>query len=186
MIDTSSPRTLLGERRPASVAFQASSALIAGVTLAWLYYGMRIVMDVGGSCADGGPYVSAQPCPDGTWMMAVGMPVMMLTIIPATLLAVTSSTPIPIFPMWAVLFTSLGANFLEYGFADPKSPDWIACGIVFVLMAAPAWVVVALTLRRRPTDVPGEAGVRINWLSIYLGLGAIGWALGWWSFTAWS
>ena len=22
-------------------------------------------MNVGGSCADGGPYVSAQPCPDG-------------------------------------------------------------------------------------------------------------------------
>jgi hypothetical protein len=27
---------------------------------------MRSVTSIGGSCADGGPYVSAQPCPQGT------------------------------------------------------------------------------------------------------------------------
>ena len=179
-------RTLLTGRQLRSVAFQASSALVAGVTLAWMFYGMRVVMDVGGSCADGGPYVSAQPCPDGTWMMALGMPLMLITIISATILAVVSATPLPVFPMWAVLFTSLGWNFLEYGFDDPTSVDWIVCGVVFVLMALPAWVVVASALRSRSTDGPGDAAVRIYWLSTYLGLGAAGWALGWWSFTAWS
>ena len=34
------------------------------ITLVFL--GMRAVMDVGGACADGGPYVSAQSCPDGS------------------------------------------------------------------------------------------------------------------------
>ena len=37
--------------------------LLLCITLVFL--GMRTVMDVGGACADGGPYVSAQPCPDG-------------------------------------------------------------------------------------------------------------------------
>lgn len=183
---TGEVRTLLGGRRWYAVAFQAGSALVAGISLAWLFYGMRTVMDVGGSCADGGPYVSAQPCPDGAMLMAIGMPVMMLAVIGATFTALVSSTPLPVIPMWAVLFSTLGANFLEYGFADPKSADWIFCGFLFVAMAAPAWVAIAWTLKARPSDPPGAAAVRVHWISIYLGLGAIGWGLGWWTFSAWS
>ncbi len=40
----------------------AVAGLTACITL--LDLGMRAVMDLGGACADGGPYVSAQPCPD--------------------------------------------------------------------------------------------------------------------------
>src|SRR6266496_1776008 len=40
-----------------------SAGLSACITLVFL--GMRAVMDVGGACADGGPYVSANPCPAG-------------------------------------------------------------------------------------------------------------------------
>ena len=35
------------------------SVLVLAVTLTWTYFSMRSVMNVGGSCADGGPYVSA-------------------------------------------------------------------------------------------------------------------------------
>lgn len=179
-------RTLLGGRRWYSVTFQAGSALIAGISLAWLFYGMRAVMEVGGSCADGGPYVSAQPCPDGAVLMGIGTPFMMLFVIGATFTAIISSTPLPVFPMWAVLFTTLGANFLEFGFEDPKSASWIFCGFMFLAMALPGWIAVAWSLKARSDDQPGAAAVRIYWISIYLGLGAIGWGLGWWSFDAWS
>ena len=40
--------------------------LVLAITLTWTFFSMRAVMNVGGSCADGGPYVSAQPCPDGS------------------------------------------------------------------------------------------------------------------------
>lgn len=183
---TGEVRTLLGGRRWYAVAFQAGSALVAGISLAWLFYGMRAVMEVGGSCADGGPYVSAQPCPDGAALMGIGMPVMMLAVLSATFIAVTASTPLPVFPMWAVLFTTLGANFLEFGFEDPKSASWIFCGFLFIVMAIPGWIAVGWSLKSQPTDQPGQAAVRIYWISIYLGLGAIGWGLGWWSFDAWA
>lgn len=173
-------------RRPAVVVFQASSALVAGLAVAWTFYGMRAVMEIGGACADGGPYVSVAPCPDGAWMMGVGIPVMMITVITATLVAVSSSTPLPVFPMWAALFTSLGANFLDFGFSDPKSGEWIFCGILFEVMALPGWLAVLFSLRSRPTDAPGEAGLRVNWVTAYLALGAIGWGLGWWTYDAWS
>ncbi|MET3961748.1 hypothetical protein ABIE44_001682 [Marmoricola sp. OAE513] len=183
---TDEVQTLLSGRRPLVVVFQASSALVAGIGLAWTYYGQRVVMDVGGSCADGGPYVSAQPCPDGAGLMAVGIPVMLLFVIGATFAATISETPLPVFPMWAVLFGTLGWNFLEYGFADPKSVSWIVCGVVFWLIAAPAVPLTLGALRSRSTDRPGQAGVRVYWISIYLGLGAIGWGLGWWSFDSWT
>lgn len=179
-------RTLFGGRRPAGVLFQMSSALFTGIAVAWLFYGMRAVLEVGGACADGGPYVSAQPCPDGVWMMAVGMPVMMITVILATFVALAADTPAPVFPMWALVFTALGANFLEFGFDDPVSVSWIVCGVIFELMALPAWLVVGRSLVPGTQDGPGAYAVRVNWLSIYLALGAIGWGLGWWSYDAWS
>lgn len=179
-------RTLLGDRRLAGVLFQMSSALVTGVAVAWLFYGMRAVMEVGGSCAEGGPYVSAQPCPDGVWMMAVGMPIMMITVIFGTVLAISNDTPAPVFPMWGLVFGALGANFLEFGFEDPVSASWIVCGVVFELMALPAWLIVGRSLFPRDDDAPGAYAVRVNWLSIYLALGAIGWGLGWWSYDSWS
>src|SRR4029450_2301101 len=50
--------------RDVLVLLIAVAGLGASITL--VYLAMRAVMDVGGACADGGPYVSAQPCPDGT------------------------------------------------------------------------------------------------------------------------
>ena len=39
------------------------AGIAAGITL--LFLGMRAVMDVGGMCAEGGPYVIEQHCPEG-------------------------------------------------------------------------------------------------------------------------
>ena len=49
---------------------------VAGVALCLtvLYYCMRAVMEIGGSCASGGPYVVARPCPSGVgWMTPVSI-----------------------------------------------------------------------------------------------------------------
>src|SRR3712207_7813523 len=43
--------------------FVGVAGMAACLTLVFL--GMRAVMDVGGACADGGPFVIDTPCPDG-------------------------------------------------------------------------------------------------------------------------
>ena len=58
------PRASLADPRVTLPAIVAS-VMVLGLTVAWAFLSMRVVMDVGGSCADGGPYVSAQSCPGG-------------------------------------------------------------------------------------------------------------------------
>ncbi len=115
--------------------------LAACVTLLWL--GMRAVMAVGGACADGGPYVSVQPCPDGVAMS------MMLGIFGlfgfgglglwAGALIGGSWMFLPLLA-WPGLFLSLGWNFLELGATPPaglgEGPElgWLIPGVMFVVM----------------------------------------------------
>ena len=50
----------------------ATVLFVASLTL--VYQSMRSVMDIGGSCASGGPYVTARPCPDNVvWAMPLGI-----------------------------------------------------------------------------------------------------------------
>jgi hypothetical protein len=54
--ETARPRDL-------GLVLVAAFGLAACLTLIWL--GMRAVMDIGGACAEGGPFVPVQPCPPG-------------------------------------------------------------------------------------------------------------------------
>ena len=63
--------TPVTERVRASVGvFITLAGLSAGITL--LFLGMRAVMEIGGVCADGGPFVTRQSCPDGVPALMVG------------------------------------------------------------------------------------------------------------------
>ncbi|MGE5595806.1 MAG: SHOCT domain-containing protein [Hyphomicrobiales bacterium] len=121
-----------------AAVFVTLAAAVCGLTL--LFLGTRSVMEVGGSCASGGPYQPVQSCPDGApvavfggiWggLIAVGLYVWM-----------TRRYGVPGFLAlaWPALFLSLGWNFLEFGLNSP-GPDgglewgWLVCGVVFVLM----------------------------------------------------
>jgi hypothetical protein len=119
------------------------AGLAMSITLLWL--GMRSVMDVGGACADGGPYVSAQSCPDGAPLATVGG--MFGLFLFGGLITWKGSSigggwgSIALLG-WPALFLSLGWNFFEYGFNPPAPPGqspgwewgWIVCGVVFGLM----------------------------------------------------
>lgn len=135
---------------PPSVSDRAlGAALFAGgafgvalsVTVLWL--SMRAVLDIGGFCAQGGPFVIEDPCPGATaWLT------------PASILVGAASVGVMlwgatrmdggviglVFLAWPALFLSLGWNFLQYGFRPPDGGGpvigWLVCGVAFVALAA--------------------------------------------------
>jgi hypothetical protein len=164
---------------PRSAALTVVSVLVVGVCLTWTYLSMRAVMNVGGSCADGGPYVSAQPCPDGSMLIAIAVPALIIFSMIGTVSGSGVGAPNLLVPMWGGLFGPLGWNFLEYSF---KGPDivwgWLVCGVMFWAMALPAFVFMLSQLRAT------RRGPAVMWLPVYGLLGAVGVLFGWWSFVA--
>jgi hypothetical protein len=124
-----------------------------------IFLGMRAVLDIGGFCAEGGPYEIETHCPDG-------VPLLMMLGLPAVFLfgglmvwrgqAIGSPYQGAVFVAWPALFLSLGWNFLEYGFFPPggagQAWGWLICGVVFVVMGAvPLWIVLRTDgVPRRP------------------------------------
>jgi hypothetical protein len=166
------------------------SVVALGITLTWTFFSMRAVMDVGGSCADGGPYVSAQPCPGGAGFIGIAIPLMILATFAGSFVAVSLGAPNLLVPMWTILFGSLGWNFLEYAITWPGGvdPGWLICGIVFELMALPGLVVIVISRGTMMTSGKGTGSRPTDtglWWGIYLALGTIGAALGAWSFYSW-
>ena len=119
----------------------AAGGLTACITLVWL--SMRAVMNVGGACADGGPYVSAQPCPEG---VALAMIAGVFGLFGFGALGLWAGAVVgggwvglPLLA-WPGLFLSLGWTFLEFGVAPPEGfgagPEWgwLIPGVLFVLM----------------------------------------------------
>ena len=174
-------------RLPALVA----SVIVTALALTWTYLGMRAVMDVGGSCADGGPYVSAQPCPDGAGLLTLGIPITLVAVFAGSFVAVMLKAPTLLLPMWAGLFGSLGWNFFDYGLSTDGGQvvSWIVCGVVFWLMAAPAlFLMTRFDYNKDSFD--GVAKVQSRgrglWWAIYAALAVVGVALGAWSFDSWT
>ena len=167
-------------------AFLVVCVLVLAVCLTWTFFAMRAVMEVGGSCADGGPYVSAQPCPAGAGLIAIAIPVMIITAMAGSAAALSINAPNLLIPMWGVLFGSLGWNFLEAGFTGSDLVwGWIVCGVVFELMALPAILAILASIKNAvlPPDRPSSGAASRWWVPAYAALGAIGFLVGAWSFN---
>ena len=152
----------------------AVCVLLLGMGLMWAFESMRAVLDVGGSCASGNtPYQIATPCPGGSWLIGVGIPLMLIAAMAGSAFATGINAPNLLVPMWAVLFTSLGFNFLQYGISDGEW-GFTVPGVLFEAMALPAWWVMGsslvTTLRTKRSD--------LSWWAMYVGLGACGAFLG--------
>jgi Short C-terminal domain len=136
------------------VAFASLVVFVGSLTV--LFLAGRAVMDIGGSCASGGPYVVARTCPKGTgWMAPVSIFVGLGAIIVHGLVSMRLPGPRLALLAWPALFLSLGWSFWEYGLDPPggvsgDSVGWIVCGVVFVLMGgAPLLLVVTSAAGRR-------------------------------------
>src|SRR3954469_2137578 len=116
--------------------------LSASLTILWL--GMRAVLDVGGYCAEGGPYVIAQHCPEGTALL---LPLSIFAGLGSAALMAWEGAKLGspwaavVGLAWPALFISLGWNFLEFAFLPPEGMDgvelgWLIPGVLFVIMGA--------------------------------------------------
>lgn len=135
-----------------------AAGLTAAIVVIWL--GMRAVLDIGGFCAEGGPYEIETHCPEGVaLLMTLAFPGLFLF----GGLMIWSGSPIgrpyqgAVFFAWPALFLSLGYNFLQYGFAPPGAGlawGWLLCGVVFVAMGGVPLYVVLRTdgVIRRPAN----------------------------------
>ena len=161
-----------GSTRPPVEGLRASAAvfltlggLSCGITLVFL--GMRAVLDIGGACASGGPYVPRVECPEGVPLVMVGG-VWGGLIFLGLYLRATSKHHVPtlVALAWPALFLSLGWNFLEYGLDPPFGEGlvwgWLVCAVLFALLGGLPLVAmarsVAAQFTRRAPDMP-PAGI---------------------------
>jgi hypothetical protein len=174
-------RVTLDQTAPVSyrrVAVLYVCVVVMTLCLTWAFLGMRQVMAIGGSCASGGPYVSAQPCPDGAALLSIAIPLMIAAVFLGSAIAATLSAPTLLLPMWWLLFGSLGWNFLEYGLFDGSvDPGLVVCGVVFELMALPALLFQLPWGSRGPTKLSPPSS-SLWWWPAYVLLGAVGLVIG--------
>lgn len=129
---------------------------LAGVAcaLTMVFLSMRSVMDVGGFCAEGGPFEIEQHCPQGVPGVMIGS-LWGGIILAGVYVWQTLKNKVPGFTglLWPALFLSLGWNFLEYAFNPPGTGGgvvwgWLICGILFLLMGGlPLLVMLPATIR---------------------------------------
>jgi hypothetical protein len=119
------------------VVLMVLGLLLTTTGLMLVFLSMRAVMDIGGACASGGPYVIAQPCPDAVFAL---LPLGIIGGLAGVFLYAVASARLPgphlTSLAWPALFLSLGWNFWEYGLTAADQPvwGWIICGVVFVIM----------------------------------------------------
>lgn len=131
------PRTIQQTLRATVSVFVTLAGVSCGLTL--LYLGMRAVMDVGGACASGGPYVPRVECPEGVPLLMVGGIWGGLIFVGLYLWSTTRhGVPTLVAFAWPALFLSLGWNFLDFGIDPPAGEGlvwgWLICAILFGLM----------------------------------------------------
>jgi hypothetical protein len=126
--------------------YRSIAGYLAGVTvgsacLTLVFLGMRSVMEIGGACAEGGPFVPVQPCPDGAPIALIGG---IFGLFGAAGLMIWFGSRLGrgyvslVFLGWPALFISLGFNFLQFGLNPPfgQGVEWgfIVPGVMFWIM----------------------------------------------------
>ena len=147
------------------LVFVSLALVAASITVVFL--AMRAVMEIGGVCAEGGPYVPRQPCPDGVPLLLIGG--LWTGIIFAFVYVwqtVRLRVPSFAWALWPALFLSLGWNFLEFGLDPPGEGGvawgWLVCALVFFVMGVGPLLVALPTIwgvltGRTPPPPPREA-----------------------------
>lgn len=140
--------------------FGATAGLVGAITT--IFLSARSVMEIGGSCASGGPYAIANPCPQGVPWLLVGS--IWGGLVLALVMSVTATrvgAPDLAWLAWPGLFLSLGWNFWEFGLHPPGEQPvvwgWIVCGALFVAMGAGPILLAVLGRNEMSSSRPARA-----------------------------
>jgi hypothetical protein len=153
MTITDTPERREGNRtlvRRSILCFVALLGVAAAITV--MFFSMRAVMDIGGSCASGNvPYQISRPCPTGVPGLMIGS--IFLGLLFLGLYALTAVGPNLTLLAWPALFLSLGWNFLDYGVNPPDGSSsavwgWLICGVVFMAMGGVPLVIWIMAMAR--------------------------------------
>lgn len=136
-IAAASTRTPVQLLRATVSVFLTLAGVSCGLTL--LYLAMRSIMDIGGACASGGPYVPRVECPEGVPLLMMAGLWGGLIFVGLYLWSTTKhKVPTLVGLAWPALFLSLGWNFLEYGIDPPFGEGlvwgWLICAVLFAAM----------------------------------------------------
>ena len=168
--------------------YRTFAGYLAGVALGTacltlVFLGMRSVMAIGGACAEGGPYVPVQPCPDGA---ALALFAGAFGLFGAAGLMIWFGSRLGgryvflVFLGWPALFISLGFNFLQYGLNPPpggSAPEWgfLIPGVIFWIMGFGPLLFVAWGWRAARSGRPtASSAVVVNRLRESVSLPANG------------
>ena len=137
-----------------------ASWLLFSFCMMLLVQGFFGLMAVGGSCADGGPYVSAQSCPDA---VALFMPLSVFGGLAAVAIALafTNGFGTSLLDLaWPILFCGLGAGFL-WAFFATGDPVGLIIGGMFELMGLiPLGLALRASAQRVFLGAVNASGVR--------------------------
>lgn len=153
--------------RSGIIILLALAGTACSITLVFL--AMRSVMDVGGACADGGPFVVAQPCPKGVPALLVGgiFGGLLCAGLSLSLGAKHNLRNLAVFA-WSALFLSLGYNFLDFGLNPPGDESavwgWLVCAAVFALMGGLPLVVIFRSIIKNEPIVSPPAPMQVTTL----------------------
>jgi hypothetical protein len=147
---------------PGSLLGLLGGVALGTLSITLIFLGMRAVMAIGGACADGGPFVPVQPCPDGVpALLTLGIFGLFGFGGLGMYAGVKVGGPWAALPLlgWPALFLSLGWNFLEYGTTgDVLEWGWVVPGVLFVVMGG-APLVIAWMGRSSATPVSARFGL---------------------------
>jgi len=170
-------------------AMNVVCVVLLAVFITWFLAAMRVQMEVGGSCASGGPYVVVAPCPENsTALTLVGMFGSVVAALAGTISAVSVGAPNLLVPYWTATSGGMATNFLVDGFSSDGGTGWgwVIAGVLMLLMALPGLYLMSPWQRiydRRA--VAGAPLSRTAWWLVYLVLAAAGVAVGSWSAFSW-
>jgi hypothetical protein len=139
--------TVITDMKPLTAAI----SLVALAALATMTYAIWELVAVG-TCASGGPYVSARECPDGTGVTSLILTASILVYVTATIAAAFQDQAAGGF-WFGMLFTVLGGAFLASAITNHAPGDggvgWFLGALFLAMGILPAAGSIILMVRGR-------------------------------------
>jgi hypothetical protein len=170
----------LVRRTPWGLAGGLSLAIITlAVSLTWIDRCMRGLLAIGGACTTGGPSMSDQPCPSGSGLIVLAIPLLLMAGLCGSAAASALRAPNLAVLTWAALFTMLAVNFFDFTFRDGVNLTNLVGGVLTAAFAAP-FLAMVVTARDHPLHrSEPHAWPRPLWVLGYAVLSTLGVAIGW-------